>query len=206
MIGIKYILHIKSKGHADPPLPSSLWASIERFPLLHSNLQSSPLHFSPPPRFPYSHWLVVSCITSGFLFKCHPWVRVLPGLPVYLSVSYVAVLPSMKLLQVSTLTGSFFRTLSFSRPKGTHSLLNSGWFSVLTSVEEATVRRTKLLPGCVSVLDPASRRSSPTKGYKYIYTCCFSVSSVSFTSESMSIHSSLYCLTKTDKLPVQNKC
>lgn len=168
--------------------------------------KSSPLHFSPLPRFPYSHWLVVSCITSVSLFKCHPWVRVLPGLPVYLSVSYIAVLPSMKLLQVSTLTGSFFRTFSFSRPKGTHSLLNSGWFSVLTSVEEATVRRTKLLPGCVSVLDPASHRSSPTKGYKYIYTCCFSVSSVSFTSESMSIHSSLYCLTKTDKLPVENKC
>lgn len=82
--------------------------------------KSSPLHFSSPPRFPYSHWLVVSCITSVSLFKCHPWVRVLPGLPVYLSVSYVAVLPSMKLLQVST-----FRTLSFSRPKGTHSLLKT---------------------------------------------------------------------------------
>lgn len=135
MIGIKYILHIKSQGHADPPLPSSLWASIEWFPLLHSNLQVFSTSFSSPPHFPYSHWLVVSCITSVSLFKCHPWVRVLPGLPVYLSVSYVAVLPSMKLLQVSTLTGSFFRTLSFSRPKGTHSLLNSGWFSVPTSVD-----------------------------------------------------------------------
>lgn len=171
--------------------------------------KSSPLHFSPPPHFPHSHWLVVSCITSISLFKSHLWVRVLSGLPVCLSVSYVAVLPSMKLLQVSTQTGSFLRTLSFSGPRSTHSLSNSSWFSVLTSVEEATVRRPKLLPCCVSVLDLAPRRTSPPKGYKYIYTCGFSVSSVSFTSESMSVklpHSSLYCLTKVDNLPVQNKC
>lgn len=167
--------------------------------------KSSPLHFSSPPQFPHSHWLAVSCITSISLFKSHLWVRVLPGLPVCLSVSYVAVLPSMKLLQVCTQTGSFLRTLSFSGPRDTHSLSNSSWFSVLTSVEEATVRRTKLSPGCVSVLDPAPRRTSPTKGYKY--TCCFSVSSMSFTSESMSAklsHSSLYCLTEVDNPPIQN--
>lgn len=95
--------------------------------------KSSLPHFSPLPWFPHSHWLAVSYITFIPLFKRHPWVGVPPGLPACLSVSSVAVIPSRKLLQASTLTGSFSRPLSFSRPRGAHSLSNSSWFSVLTS-------------------------------------------------------------------------
>lgn len=119
---------------------------------------------------------MVSCITFIPLFKCHPWVGIFPGLPACLSVTSVAVLPSRKLLQASTLNGSFSRPLSFYRPRGTHSLSNSSWFSVLTSVEEATVKRTKLLPGCVSVHNPAPCLMCVfPKVYKRIYTCCFSI-------------------------------
>lgn len=138
--------------------------------------KSSPPHFSPPPRFPHSHWLVVSSITSISLFKCHPWVGVLPGLPACLSVPSVAVLPSMKLLQASTLTGSFSRPLCFSRPRDTYSLSNSSWFSVLTSVEEATARRTRLLPCCASMHNPAPWTLCVfPKVYRHIYTYYFSV-------------------------------
>lgn len=83
--------------------------------LLHSNLQV--VSTSSAPSSTYSLSLVGGLsITYVSLFKCHPWVGIIAGLPACLAVSSVAVFPSMKLLQATTLfpsQGSFLVPFAF---------------------------------------------------------------------------------------------